>query len=167
MIVARVPLASNKVPGTRIEWSGLDGWLRSVHRINVGPMRFSTPNYRRAAALMKSLTPAHVAACADPGVLASFETFMRDARYGSGLWLDPTRSLSRARIGEFITAAEGRRRQILAGSDTREKGPRLDPSRLPTDRLQGLIQSHKDMALVERLREELQRRQEFQKRNPT
>jgi hypothetical protein len=151
-----------RVPGTRIAWRGIDGWLAAVRRLEAGPVRASAAHYRREAALMASLTEAHLRACEDPESLADFEAFMRRARRRSGgLCFDPTRGLGRARIGTFIVLAEGLRRRIEVGDPARKKGPRFDPTRIPDGRLEILIQSHADAAVVERLRGERRRRAGF------
>lgn len=148
-----------RVAGTRIVWRGLQGWLDAVARLNAGAIRASAPNYRRARSLMESLREDHVRDCDDAETLADFENFMRQSRHGAaGLWLDPTRNLDRAGIGIFIVLAANRRRRLAAGPSDREKGPRFDPSRLPEERLDLLIQSHPDLEIVERLREERRRR---------
>lgn len=105
--------------------------------------------------MFASLTRTHVLACEDVEELDRFERFMRIPPHESTNWFDPLRGLSRTQRGEWITLANGRKKQVLAGSESREKGPRLDPSRLPEDRLQALIQSHRDMGVVEALRAEL------------
>jgi hypothetical protein len=148
-----------RVAGTRIVWRGLRGWLDAVARLNAGAIRASAPNYRRARSLMDSLQEDHVRECDDAEALADFEAFMRQSRHGAaGLWLDPTRNLDRAGIGVFIVLAANRHRTLAAGRPTREKGPRFDPARLPAARLDHLIQSHPDLEIVARLREERRRR---------
>ncbi|MCE6959269.1 hypothetical protein LAZ40_09410 [Cereibacter sphaeroides] len=151
-----------RVPGTRIAWSGLGGWLEAVRAINAGPIRASAANYARAKALMGSLREEHLLDCRDAGAVRRFEEFMRAARYagGTGLWLDPTRGVRREVLGRWIVLATNQGRWIAAGCPVREKGPRLDPSRIPDARLDWLIQRHPDVDLVERLRDERRRRQQ-------
>jgi hypothetical protein len=67
---------------------------------------------------------------------------------------------SRAELGVLITEAVNRQRQLAIGRVTpRPKGPPLDPRRLPDDRLDHLIQHHRDLQLVEALRAERRRRE--------
>jgi hypothetical protein len=60
----------------------------------------------------------------------------------------------------LITEATNRDRLLSLGRLTpRAKGPALDPVRLPNDRLEYLIQTHRDIAVVEALRAERRRRE--------
>ena len=59
----------------------------------------------------------------------------------------------------LLVEARNRGRLLATGrSAPKVKGPRLDPGRLPADRLDLLIQTHRDMAVVEVLRAERARR---------
>ncbi|WP_033966676.1 hypothetical protein [Sphingomonas sp. Ant H11] len=62
-------------------------------------------------------------------------------------------------LGTLIVEATNRRTLLGLGRDApRTKGPALDPRRLPADRLDYLIQTHRDIALVDALRIERERR---------
>jgi len=67
---------------------------------------------------------------------------------------------TRFELGVLITEATNRDRLLSLGRlAPRAKGPALDPARLPDDRLEHLIQTHRDLAVVEALRAERRRRQ--------
>lgn len=122
-------------------------------------MRPSSDCYRRFDAHARQLAPWAVRVCPHVGVLKLLERELRAARYPTGHRIhDLDRVWSRAELGELIVTAEGRRRQLEAGNDGRQKGPRLDPRQLPDDRLDWLIQRHRDMNVVEALRAERRRR---------
>jgi hypothetical protein len=134
-------------------------WLAEVDR-RQACMRAATPVYQRFDRHARRLTPAAIFAANDPAALAAVEARLRAGRYvgsegqGRGLF----RVWSRAELGDLIVAATNRGRQLAAGARTREKGPALDPARIPDDRLELLIQRHADMAIVEALRAERARR---------
>ena len=72
---------------------------------------------------------------------------------------DLNRVWSRAELGVLLVEARNRGRLLaMRRSAPKPKGPRLDPSRLPADRLEMLIQTHRDMAVAEALRAERARR---------
>jgi hypothetical protein len=66
---------------------------------------------------------------------------------------------SRAELGVLITEAVNRGRQLALGrTEPRVKGPALDSARIPDDRLDYLFQHHRDLAVVDALRAERERR---------
>lgn len=96
----------------------------------------------------------------DVEAVAELAGRLRAARYPGGHDLHGLdRVWSRAELGVLITEAVNRERQLALGRVLpRAKGPRLDPRRLPDDRLEHLIRHHRDLELVEALRQERQRR---------
>lgn len=119
--------------------------------------RSSSPAAERYDRAANRLTVAAIRASADGDGLGRVVGWLRRARYGNRLG----RIWSRARIGELLVAAEGRLAQIELGRIVpKAKGPRLDPARLPDERLDALIQTHRDLGVVEALRAERRRRQE-------
>lgn len=123
-------------------------------------MRASTKLYDRYERRARQLT-VHVIRCSDQVfALAEVARRLRRARHPSGFG-HFERVWSRAEIGILIVESTNRYRQLVAilqGRPEREKGPAMDPRRIPDDRLDVLIQSHPDLAVVDRLRAERQRR---------
>lgn len=147
------------VAGTATVWTGLAGWVDAVIRAH----RHARPAavfYTRLGRIVRSLARMDIERCADPATLDAAEALIRGR---AGLLHGPDRVLTRAERGDLLVAIHNRRRRIAGGrldAPPRPKGPRLDPARLPDDRLDGLIQRHPDLALVERLRAERARRRD-------
>jgi hypothetical protein len=136
-------------------------WISEVER-QEDEMRPANPAYRRFDAFARTLTVEVIRAATDAEALARIGQRLRGAR---SAWAE--RHLlhglsrvgwSRAELGVLITEATNRGRQLAAGDPQRAKGPPLDPARLPDDRLEILIQRHRDLAVVEALRAERARR---------
>lgn len=149
-----------RVAGTRIAWTGLDGWIEAALRIGA-IVRFSRQHYRRCDLLYRSLTIEHIRASQDADALTQAAQLFADGRHGwapSGYSFDHV--FSRAELGERIVEAHNQHRRVLAGIGDRRriKGPRFDPRCLPDDRLAALIQSHPDLEVVKTLRTERARR---------
>lgn len=140
----------------------LAAWLAEVERVE-RRLRCSTPAYRRFDALARRLTVAAIRASSDAPALEVLGRRLRAARYPSGFGrLD--RVWDRAELGELIVEATNRGRQLEAGDRQRPAGPRLDPQRIPDDRLDHLIQTHRSLAFVEVLRAERRRRETVSQR---
>lgn len=147
------------VPGTGVAWRGLRGWLRAVFRVG-GRIEPARRHYARCDQLYRSLRADDMQACTDIDALAVAEQLFRLARHqeipmGYGL----RRVMRRADLGDWIVRVHNRRVQLAGGrAAPREKGPALDPARLPDAALDRLIQRHPDLAVVDRLRDERRRR---------
>lgn len=122
-------------------------------------MRARRSLYHRFEATARQLTVERIRACRDVPAILRLVDRLSAARYPSGFLHDLDRVWTRAELGELLVEATNRRTLLAIGRDRpRQKGPTLDPRRLPDDRLDHLIQSHRDLAVVEALREERERR---------
>ena len=139
-------------------WRGLRGWLEEIDR-QLNLMRPSTPHYRRFDATAR-LLPWSACATRDAEALEETATRLSEARRPCGYELRDLHGVcSRAELGTLLVEAVNRKRLLAMGRDrSKPQGPALDPRRLPDDRLQVLIQTHRDMAVVEALRAERARR---------
>lgn len=89
--------------------------------------------------------------------LACCEAMLVEARSGWLYGLD--RAFTRAERGALLVEVRNRRHLLAIGRVApREKGARLDLALLSSDALERLIQSHRDLGLVQQLRAERQRR---------
>lgn len=145
--------------------SFLAAWLAEVDRLLI-VQRCRTADFQRFDRHARWLTPAAIAASADLPAVAEVERRARGARYPcySTNLHDLDRVWSRAELGDLITAATNRARQLADSNPQRAPGPALDPARIPDDRLDHLIQRHRDMAIVEACRAERERRAHIQER---
>ncbi len=144
------------VPGTRSSGTGLAGWMQEAGSVGAIP-RHSAPQYARCKRLYTSLQLRDVHACRDEATLEQFMGHLSRARS----W--PVRHalcsfVSAAWLGAMRRETYNQLRWVRGGCVVRTKGPRLDPEQIPDDRLDVLIQSHRDMGLVEALRAEKRRR---------
>jgi hypothetical protein len=132
---------------------GVAAWLGEIDRQS-RLMRARRPLYDRFDAAARLLTAERIRGCADKAALASLVKRLREARYPWGHDLHGlNRVWTRAELGGLITEATNRAPQLAIGRlSPRSKGPTLDPSRLPDDRLEHLIQHHRDLAVVDALR---------------
>lgn len=142
-----------------VPFSDLAAWLAEIDR-QAHLMRPSRRLYERYDRSARTLTPGRIRRCDDAVSVAELVGRLRAARHPGGHDLHGLdRVWSRAELGVLITEAVNRQRQLAMGRIvTRPKGPRLDPRRLPDDRLEHLIQHHPDLWLVEALRAERRRR---------
>ncbi|HTX48149.1 MAG TPA: hypothetical protein VME40_02050 [Caulobacteraceae bacterium] len=140
-------------------FAGLAAWLGEIDRQSA-LMRPRRRLYERFDRTARTLRPAHIRLCDDAGAIAELLGRLRAARHPGGHDLHGLeRVWSRAELGGLITEAENRGRQLAFGRlMPRRRGPRLDPRRLPDDRLEHLIQHHRDLRVVEALRAERRRR---------
>ena len=152
----RVPAGGMRVPAFR----GVAAWLVEIDR-QARLMRPRRPLYDRFDGTARLLTPERIRACCDRAAITRLVERLRDARHPWGHDLHGlNRVWTRAELGVLITEATNRDRQLSLGRVAqRAKGPALDPARLPDDRLEHLIQTHRDLAVVEALRAERRRRQ--------
>lgn len=137
----------------------LAAWLVEIDR-QAALMRPRRLLYERFDRTARTLTPGRIRRADDVAALAELVGRLRAARRPGGHELHGLdRVWSRAELGALITEAVNRGRQLAIGRlAPRLKGPRLDPRRLPDDRLDHLIQHHCDLQLVEALRAERRRR---------
>ena len=163
-VVARVPQRPDRmhVPAYR----GLAVWLVEIDRQGA-IMRSRRPLYDRFDRTARTLTPQRLRMEEDAAALEAVLGRLKAARHPGGHVLHGlNRVWSRAELGVLITEATNRARQLAIGRVLpRPKGPRLDPRRLPEDRLAHLIQHHRDLDLVEMLRAELRRRRHLEARH--
>jgi hypothetical protein len=141
-------------------FSGLPAWLDEIDR-QAALMRPRSRLYERFDRTARTLTPGRIRRCSDAGSIAELVGRLRAARHPGGHDLHGLdRVWSRTELGVLITEAVNRSRQLTIGRELpRLKGPRLDPRRLPDDRLEHLIQHHRDLGVVDALRAERRRRE--------
>lgn len=138
----------------------LAAWLVEIDRQGA-LMRPRSRLYERFDRTARTLTPGRLRRAEDPVAIGRLVRWLREARRPGGHDLHGLdRVWSRAELGVLITEAVNRQRQLAIGRVTpRPKGPPLDPRRLPDDRLDHLIQHHRDLEIVEALRAERRRRE--------
>jgi hypothetical protein len=141
-------------------FAGLDHWLAEIDR-QAALMRPRRPLYERFDRTARTLTAGRIRRADEAASVAELVRRLRVARHPGGQALHGLdRVWSRAELGVLITEAVNRERQLGLGRVTpRRKGPRLDPRRLPDDRLDHLIQHHRDLGVVVALRAERRRRE--------
>lgn len=147
------------VDGMRIPpWRGLPAWHHELDRQGA-IMRARRPLYHRFEMTARQLTTERIRACRDVPAIGRLVDRLSSARYPSGCLHDLDRVWSRTELGSLLVEATNRRTLLAMGRDKpRPKGPALDPRLLPDDRLDHLIQSHRDLVVVETLRAERERR---------
>lgn len=149
------------IPGSTLAWSTVSEWTAlCIDRGEI--VRPCSIHYRQMDALYRSLTAAHIGASHDAAGLAAAQQLLEAARQRStGLFRGPERSLTRAQIGALLVALHNREAALSSGRWLlpRTKGPAFDPALLPDAALDRLIQTHRDISVVERLRAERHARQ--------
>ena len=139
-------------------WCGLAAWHRELDRQSA-MMRPRTPLYNRFESTARQLTTDRIRASRDIAAITRLVTRLSAARYGGADLHGLERVWTRAELGTLIVEATNRKTlHDLGRSAPRTKGPALDPRQLPDDRLAHLIQTHRDLAIVEALRAERERR---------
>jgi hypothetical protein len=146
-----------RVAGTKSSWYGLAGWLDEARRVG-SVIRCSEAQDQRVKRVYRSLTLHDIHACREVCILEEFELAMREGRYVDRAYRGFFRHFTRPELGQFISEAQNQTRWVKAGCPTRKAGPALAPERLPDSRLDHLIQSHRDLNIVEQLRAEKARR---------
>jgi hypothetical protein len=156
-----------KVP-TFFELGGGEGWAREIRRqLQLGFCRcWRSDQQRRFELLCRRLEPWRVrsAVHCNAAAIEAIAPILEEAHRRRGYLarpgvMDARTGWTRAEIGALIVELRNRQALQLLGRDrARERGPRLDPARLPLDRLEALIQQHPDLQLVDRLRAERRRR---------
>lgn len=155
--------APPRVPGSGMivpPFTTLAAWLAEIDRQGA-LMRPRSRLYERFDRTARTLTPGRIRRADDPVAIAELVGRLRAARRPWGHDLhELDRVWSRAELGVLLTEAVNRQRQLAIGRVTpRPKGRPLDPRRLPDDRLDHLIQHHRDLQVVEALRAERRRRE--------
>jgi hypothetical protein len=145
------------VKGTNIAWHGLGGYVAAV-AAEVCPWIASSARYERNRQLYESVQSDDILSCYDPRALADAERLFDHGRWKrspSGIGS----AIGRERLGALLVEVRNQSTRLSQGRYRKGvKGARFDPRLIPTDRLLSLIQSHADMRIVERLRDELERR---------
>lgn len=137
-------------------WVSMGAWVRHMHRL-FAIEAASTDHYSRTRATARELTVERVRECRHDDDLARCEDMFVDARRGWLYGLD--RAFTRAERGALLVEIRNRRHLLAIGRDMpKAKGPRLDPLQLPDEALARLIQSHRDIRVVDELRSERTRR---------
>jgi hypothetical protein len=127
-------------------------WLKATMRLEAR-WTASSEFYAQMSDHAGRLTVEAVRASRDAEALEALVRFLRDRGW------ELQRYIAKTRRGELIGEATNRGRQLALGRvEPRQRGPTLDPTRLPLDALERLIQTHRDLVVVEALRAELRRR---------
>jgi hypothetical protein len=141
-------------------WNCVEGWLTELAR-QQARMCASTPHYNRFDRTARWLTAGRIRTLTDHDEATALAGLLRKARYPGPDIHGLERVWSRPELGILITEATNRARQLAMGRQSpRARGARLDPAYLPDDRLEALIQQHRDLQVVEALRAERRRRED-------
>lgn len=137
-------------------FEGMGSWVRQIGRL-LAIEHPASAHFERFDKTARLLTAERIRVCRHGEDLARVAAMLdeaSDARRRSYLHgLD--RVWSKAELGALRVEVKNRLHQLAIGRvEPKPKGPRLDPTRIPTDRLDALIQRHPDMRLVELLRRE-------------
>ncbi len=139
-------------------WMGLAAWLAEIDRQR-RIMRADREQYRRFDTTARQLTPARIRVSRDLHTLSRLVPRLDAARYPSSDLHGLDRVWSRAEIGTLLVEVTNRCTQLAMGRhQPKPKGPTFDPRLLPDHRLDHLIQTHRDLAIVDVLRAERLRR---------
>lgn len=146
-------VARDKAEHRPVFWQGMASWVRQL--ASVPPSwRRSWQQDERFRRIAKMLDVEKILASRDGEGLALVEKWLVAAR-DNGL----SDVLSKAAIGKLLVEVRNRRHLLAIGRDRPKlKGPSMDPTALPDSALERLIQSHSDLALVDLLRAERDRR---------
>lgn len=140
-------------------WISMASWVRNIGHL-LAIEKPSGEHYQRLRQTARELTPDRIRECRHDDDLDRAEGLLAEARHGFPGWLyGLERAFTKGEIGVLLMEVRNRRRLLALGRDRcRERGPRLDPASLPLEAIERLIQTHRDMRLVERLRAERTRR---------
>jgi hypothetical protein len=137
-------------------WESMGAWVRHMHRLFAIESP-SSDHYARTRETARGLTIERVRECRHDDDLARCEAMLVEARSGWLYGLD--RAFTRAERGALLVEVRNRRHLLAIGRPTpKPRRARFEVGRLPDEVLLRLIQTHRDAALVERLREERRRR---------
>lgn len=146
------------VPGTRIRFVGLAGWIDHLADLTARPIA-SSPHYARIAAVARALDLSDIRSCTDLETLERAGEYLTWARQTGKRF---TYVLGRPAIGAMLVEIHNQARRVRSGAHRqprRRPGPRFDPRLLPDDRLLHLIQTIPDTGRLELLRAERLRRE--------
>lgn len=140
-------------------WVSMASWVRNIGHL-LAIETASGDHYQRVRESARALTAERIRECRHDDDLARAEDLLVVSRHGvSGCLYGLDRAVTKGELGILLMEVRNRRRLLALGRDrARERGPRLDPAALPVEAIERLIQTHRDMALVERLRDERARR---------
>lgn len=140
-------------------WVSMASWVRQIGHL-LAIETASGDHYHRLRESARELTADRIRECRHDDDLERAEAMLDEARHGySGCLYGLDRALPKGELGVLLMEVRNRRRLLALGRDrARERGPRLDPASLPMEAIERLIQHHRDMALVDRLRAERARR---------
>lgn len=146
-----------RVPRAWLE-GGAWGWLEELERqARLIGLKADNPLRDRFRATARQLTTWRIRSpvqCS-PAAIELILPVLEAARENYGRVLGVTECWGTGELGELICECRNRLELARLGRDrARARGPRFDPSRIPLDRLEHLIQRHPDLEIVERLRTE-------------
>lgn len=152
---------SIKITHSRKRPCGLAVWLALVAR-RANNVRSCSLSHERARRDYRQINKDMVWKCQNASVLKETRSTLIEGRNRRYPWRYPlSHAFSRAEFGALIVEIDNQLSWIERGRPApRAKGPTFDPARIPDDRLNALIQSHPDLAIVDRLRHERALRQE-------
>lgn len=140
-------------------WTSLVAWHAELDHQTV-IMRARSTLYARFETTARLLTTGRIRETRDIAAIERLVERLSAARFPWGHDLhDLDRVWSRAEFGTLLVEATNRLQLLRMGRlAPKPKGPRLDPARIPLGKLEALIQSHSDMAVVDACRAERNRR---------
>lgn len=146
------------IDGTTYRYSSLNQWVQLYrHRLCVG--RCSRDEYERQLRIFFSLKPSFVRRSFDLDGIKTLLDLLRQGRESNSFHVGRNYQ-AHGHLTELIMAAHNRHHQLLSGAAFRKRvrhGP-VDPHQMPDDALDRVIQSCRDMKLVNRCRMEKARR---------
>lgn len=155
----REPQDPTRADGMRVTpWRDLAEWHAELDRQStmMAPRR---KLYHRFETKARQLTVERIRDCPDAPAIGRLVIRLSNARYPTGELHGLECVWRRDELGTLIVEATNRRTLFELGrARPREKGPTLDPARIPDDRLDHLIQTHRNLHLVDQLRTERLRR---------
>lgn len=146
-------------PPKPLQWEGMGSWVRHIGRL-LAVESASSDHYARFRDTARQLTVERVRSCRHIDDLERVEKLLAvDARYSQGWLFGLDRVWPKHERGALLVEVRNRMTLLRIGREVpKPKGPRYDLARLPIDVIDRLIQRHPDIALVERLRVERNRR---------
>ncbi len=140
-------------------WEGMASWVRQIEHL-LAIERASSEHYVRFCAAARLLTVARIRVCRQPNALARVQQMIEDAVYRHPNLFGLERVWSKSERGKLLVEIGNRLTLLSMGRDRpKVPGPRFDIERIPDMALDRLIQTHRDLTLIDRLRAERRRRQ--------
>lgn len=143
-----------------LPWEGMGSWVRQIGRL-LAVETTSSAHFERFDKTARELTIERIRLCRHSDDLARVADMLDEADQQRRRYFlhDLDRVWTKAELGALRVEVRNRLHQLSIGRVTpKAKGPRLDPARLPMERLEALIQQHRDIGMVEQLRAERARR---------